>query len=162
MLSKIEYVYGKDKAGKVQLLGAKVYSFNGDGFQFKEFYVGQSYSISELSSNAELASSIGINDIEILKSRVDSCDATGVIYFPQIGKYELLESGDTVLPFESTEKVESTLSEVIAPFRENTISREVLDDYVNGLRTRYSYVDQEDSRSELCDLPLSRQRISAR
>lgn len=159
MLSKIEYVYGKDKSNEVQLLGAKVFSFDGEGVQNREFYVGQSYTIDEVCSDIELASSIGVRDINVLKRRIEACDAVGVIYFPQVEKYEFLEAGDTVLPYDSQMTVQDTLEQVIAPFRENTTSKEALIDYVNQ---KYGYLDPEDSRSELCDLPLARQKVSAR
>ena len=73
MLSKIEYVYGKDKNDEVQLLGAKVFTFDGVDVQTREFYVGVSYSVEELCSNKELANSIGIRDVE--SSRLESSES---------------------------------------------------------------------------------------
>ena len=73
MLSKIEYVYGKDKNDEVQLLGAKVFSFDGEDVNIREFYVGISYSVEELCSNINLANSIGIKDVASLRRRAESC-----------------------------------------------------------------------------------------
>ena len=159
MLSKIEYVYGKDKNGEVQLLGAKVFSFDGEDIQDKEFYVGESYSVSELCSNIELAKKIGITNVSLLKGRAESINSIGIIYFPQAQRYDFLEAGDTVLPYTKEISVEDTLENELAQYRENTISREELMDYVSD---KYQDVDPEDSRSELCGLPLSRQKVSAR
>lgn len=160
MLSKIEYVYDKDMVNnEVQLLGAKVYSFDGEDFHKKEFYVGVSYSLDEVCSNVELASSMGIYDIELFKRRVQACNAEGIIYFPQVGHYEFLEATDVVLPYTQKSDIEATLEKEIAPYRNNTISKDVLMDFLNK---KYGYIDSEDSRSELCGLPLSRQKVSAR
>ena len=82
MLSKIEYVYD-DKSGSRQLLGAKVFSFDGEGIQTLEFYVGVSLSVEELCSNIDLANSIGISDVNSLRRRSEAWNATRVIYFPQ-------------------------------------------------------------------------------
>ena len=157
MLSKIEYVYGKDKNDEVQLLGAKVFTFDGVDVQTREFYVGVSYSVEELCSNKELANSIGIRDVESLKRRVLACNAVGIIYFPQACRYDFLESSDTVIPYNS--EIEVALEEQLAPFRENTTTKEELMEYLDE---KYQYLDSEDSRRELYGLPLSRQKVSAR
>ena len=159
MLSKIEYVYGKDKANEVQLLGAKVFSFDGKDIQDREFYVGKSYSVDELCSNIELANSIGIKDLNLLSMRAKSINSTGIIYFPQTESYGFLGNKDIIVPYIENLSVEDTLEQAIAPFRENTLTREALMDYVNQL---YHDLDPENSLSELCDLPLSRQKVSAR
>ena len=159
MLSKIEYVYGKDKDGEVQLLGAKVFSFDGEDIQDKEFYVGESYSVNELCSNIELAKKIGIKNISLLRGRAESINSIGIIYFPQAQRYDFLEAGDTVLSYTKEISVEDTLEQAIAPFRENTLTREDLIDYINQ---KYQDIDPGNSLSELYDLPLSRQKVSAR
>lgn len=157
MLSKIEYVYGKDKNDEVQLLGAKVFSFDGEDVTRKEFYVGISYCVEELCSNINLANSIGIKDVASLRRRAESCEAVGIIYFPQAQRYDFLESSDTVIPYR--EDVEVALEETIAPFRNNTTTKEELIEYLDE---KYAYLDQEDSRRELYGLPLTRQNVSAR
>lgn len=159
MLSKIEYVYGKDKNDEVQLLGAKVFTFDGVGIQTREFYVGVSYSVEELCSNKDLANSIGVRDTNSLRRRVEACDAVGIIYFPQAERYDFLESSDTVIPYTPDVEIEVALEEKIAPFRENTTTKEELIEYLDE---KYQYLDSEDSRRELYGLPLSRQKISAR
>ena len=157
MLSKIEYVYDK---GKV-LLGAKVFSFNGEDIQSREFYVGESYSVNELCSNIELVKRIGIKNLELLKGRADAVNASGIIYFPQAKRYDFLEASDIVLPYEENTPVVETLETIIAPYRENTISR---DELMNFVSDKYHDIDPDDSRSELCDLPLFRhkQKVSTR
>lgn len=157
MLSKIEYVYGKNKDGEVQLLGAKVFSFDGEDIHVKEFYVGVSYSVEELCSNINLANSIGITDVNSLRRRAESCGAVGIIYFPQAQRYDFLENEDTVIPYR--EDVDVALEEKIAPFRNNTTTKEELIEYLDE---KFAYLDQEDSRRELYGLPLVRQHISAR
>ena len=157
MLSKIEYVYNKDKAGEVQLLGAKVFSFDGEDVFVKEFYVGESYSVEELCSNINLANSIGIKDVSNLKRKVDACNAVGIIYFPQAQRYDYLEANDGVIPY--TSEVKEALEEVIAPYRNNTTTKEEFMDYLSN---KYKYLDSEDSRVELNGLPLTRQKVSAR
>lgn len=157
MLSKIEYVYGKDSNNEVQLLGAKVFSFDGENISIREFYVGIPYSVEELCSNIYLANSIGIKDVASLKRRAESCEAVGIIYFPQAQRYDFLETRDTVIPYR--EDVEVALEEKIAPFRNNTTTKEELIDYLDE---KYAYLDQEDSRFELYGLPLTRQKVSAR
>lgn len=157
MLSKIEYVYGKDKNDKVQLLGAKVFSFDGEDIHVNEFYVGLSFSIDELCSNINLANSIGIKDVASLRRRAESCNAAGIIYFPQAQRYDFLESSDTVISYR--EDVEVALEETIAPFRNNTTTKEELIEYLDE---KYAYIDQDDPRRELYGLPLSRQNVSAR
>ena len=99
MLSKIEYVYGKDKANEVQLLGAKVFSFDGKNIQDREFYVGEFYSVDELCSDIELANSIGIKDINLLSVRAKSINSTGIVYFPQTKKYGFLGNNDIIVPY---------------------------------------------------------------
>lgn len=160
MLSKIEYVYEMDKInGEVQLLGAKVFSFDGEDFQKKEIYVGISYSLDEICSNAKLAASMGIEDIDLLIRRVKAFGAVGIIYFPQARRYEFLEATDVVLPYTLESNIEETLEQELAPYRNNTISQDTLRDYVDK---KYGYIDSEDSLSELYGLPLSRQKVSAR
>ncbi len=159
MLSKIEYVYGKDKANEVQLLGAKVFSFDGKNIQDREFYVGEFYSVDELCSDIELANSIGIKDINLLSVRAKSINSTGIVYFPQTGNYGFLGNNDIIVPYVKDLSVEDTLEQAIAPFRENTLTREDLIDYINQ---KYQDIDPGNSLSELYDLPLSRQKVSAR
>lgn len=157
MLSKIEYVYGKDKNDEVQLLGAKIFSFDGEGVQTSEFYVGISYSVEELCSNINLANSIGISDVNILRKRAESCNVSRIIYFPQAQRYDFLESKDVVIPY--SDDVATALEETIAPFRKDTMTKEALIEY---LEKKYAYLDQEDSLCELYGLPLTRQKVSAR
>ena len=159
MLSKIEYVYGKDKANEVHLLGAKVFSFDGKNIQDREFYVGEFYSVDELCSDIELANSIGIKDINLLSVRAKSINSTGIVYFPQTKKYGFLGNNDIIVPYVKDLSVEDTLEQAIAPFRENTLTREDLIDYINQ---KYQDIDPGNSLSELYDLPLSRQKVSAR
>lgn len=158
MLSKIEYVYGKDKTDEVQLLGAKVFSFNGVGIQSKEFYVGISYNIDEVCSDINLANSIGIANVESLKRKFMTYNAAGIIYFPQANRYDLLEADDTVIPFQNDLTVEEVLEENLAPFRKNTTTKEAYLDYIN---VYYGDLDPEDPRREFLGLPLSR-KVSAR
>ena len=55
--------------------------------------------------------------------------------------------------------LEVALEEQLAPFRENTTTKEELMEYLDE---KYQYLDSEDSRRELYGLPLSRQKVSAR
>lgn len=158
MLSKIEYVYD-DKSGSRQLLGAKVFSFDGEGIQTLEFYVGVSLSVEELCSNIDLANSIGISDVNSLRRRSEAWNATRVIYFPQTQKWEFLESSDIIIPYQDDVSVEETLEEQIASYRNNTTTKEALMEYLDA---KFEYLDPEDSLRELYGLPLSRQKISAR
>lgn len=159
MLSKIEYVYDKDKEKEVQLLGARVISFDGENINKQEFYVGISYNIEELFNNTDLVESLGINDLNSLKRRMESCNALGIVYFPQIQKFHFLESDDIILPYQNDITVEEVLEETIAPFRENTMTKEDLKNYVDQ---KFSLLSPDDARRELHGLPLSKHKISAR
>lgn len=98
MLYSIQYVYGKDKKEKNVLEGAKVISFDGQKAYVQEIYVGLEFTLEDILENKINRNAIGVKNLDVFKSKYEKLGATGVIYFPEIDKYEFLEAGDIVIP----------------------------------------------------------------
>jgi hypothetical protein len=156
MLYSIQYVYGKDKKEKNVLEGAKVISFDGQKAYVQEIYVGLEFALeNKINRNA-----IGVKNLDVFKSKYEKLGATGVIYFPEIDKYEFLEAGDIVIPWVSHENVEKSLEEALKPYRKLATDK-VVKQRVAAKKAYVESLDPEDALVELSGLSLQR-HVSSR
>ena len=157
MLYSIQYVYDKDKTEKSILEGAKIISFDGRNTLIQEVYVGLEFSLEDILDNPVNAQAIGVKNLEIFKSKFEKLGASGVIYFPEVDKYEFLEEGDIVIPWISHDSVLDSLETVLQPYKKSATEKvveEKIASYVNRLGA-------ENPLVELNGLSLNR-RISNR
>ena len=152
LVNKVRYVYDNNK-----LLGIKLISFDGFRISSKEYYVGFAYSLNEIMASRELADSLGITNINNFICRFFSCNAIGVVYFPQTGTFSFLESNDSVITWSSDLDVKYTLDDLIASLGVSFVEeKEFLDNVEN-------VYEPENSMSELMDIPtLKRSPISSK
>ena len=108
MLYSIQYVYDKDSRNKKTLIGAKVLGFDGDKTFLQEIYVGMKFTLEDITENKINADAIGVTNTDILKTRYENLNASGIIYFPELNRYEFLGENDIVIPWISSELVAST------------------------------------------------------
>lgn len=156
MVSKIDYVYDYDKSNKTKLIGAKVSTV--DGFTVKSFgyYVGLSLNINDIINNPSIQEKLGVKNIASFERNYYACDAAGVIYFPQTGKYGFLEGNDTVIDYPEDKSIEEAIDAMVVPFREMEVSSEEFKEHLE-----YTF-DVDDPMVELLDLPCTRTRISTK
>lgn len=109
MVSKIDFIYDIGKSKKQQLIGAKQTTINGDEVKRQEYYVGLKLDINDILLNNSIKSYLGIHSSDIFMAKYNALRASGIIYFPQTGKYEFLEETDIVIDYEETTPVEETL-----------------------------------------------------
>ena len=109
MVSKIDFIYDVDRSKKQQLIGAKQTTINGDEVKRQEYYVGLKLDINDILLNNSIKSYLGIHSSDIFMAKYNALRASGIIYFPQTGKYEFLEETDIVIDYEETTPVEETL-----------------------------------------------------
>ena len=106
--SFISEVRSEIKKEKNVLEGAKVISFDGQKAYVQEIYVGLEFTLEDILENKINRNAIGVKNLDVFKSKYEKLGATGVIYFPEIDKYEFLEAGDIVIPWVSHENVEKS------------------------------------------------------
>ncbi len=109
MVSKIDFIYDVDRSKKQQLIGAKQTTINGEEVKRQEYYVGLKLDINDILLNNSIKSYLGIHSSDIFMAKYNALRASGIIYFPQTGKYEFLEETDIVIDYEETTPVEETL-----------------------------------------------------
>ena len=109
MVSKIDFIYDVDGSKKQQLIGAKQTTINGEEVKRQEYYVGLKLDINDILLNNSIKSYLGIHSSDIFMAKYNALRASGIIYFPQTGKYEFLEETDIVIDYEETTPVEETL-----------------------------------------------------
>lgn len=109
MVSKIDFIYDVDRSKKQQLIGAKQTTINGDEVKRQEYYVGLKLDINDILLNNSIKSYLGIHSSDIFMAKYNALRASGIIYFPQTGKYEFLEETDIVIDYKETTPVEETL-----------------------------------------------------
>ena len=174
MLYSIQYVYGKDKKEKNVLEGAKVISFDGQKAYVQEIYVGLEFTLEDILEKIDGAgdvkvmilenkinrNAIGVKNLDVFKSKYEKLGATGVIYFPEIDKYEFLEAGDIVIPWVSHENVEKSLEEALKPYRKLATDK-VVKQRVAAKKAYVESLDPEDALVELSGLSLQR-HVSSR
>ena len=141
MVSKIDFIYDVDRSKKQQLIGAKQTTINGDEVKRQEYYVGLKLDINDILLNNSIKSYLGIHSSDIFMAKYNALRASGIIYFPQTGKYEFLEETDIVIDYEETTPVEETLK--------------------NALITQ-QISEEELAEVENKDLSYSRTRISSK
>ena len=156
----VQYVYGKDKKEKNVLEGAKVISFDGQKAYVQEIYVGLEFTLEDILENKINRNAIGVKNLDVFKSKYEKLGATGVIYFPEIDKYEFLEAGDIVIPWVSHENVEKSLEEALKPYRKLATDK-VVKQRVVAKKAYVESLDPEDALVELSGLSLQRQ-VSSR
>ena len=103
---------------------------------------------------------IGVKNLDVFKSKYEKLGATGVIYFPEIDKYEFLEAGDIVIPWVSHENVEKSLEEALKPYRKLATDK-VVKQRVAAKKAYVESLDPEDALVELSGLSLQR-HVSSR
>ena len=155
MLYSIQYVYGKDSRGKKTLIGAKVLGFDGDKTFLQEIYVGMKFTLEDITENKINADAIGVTNLDILKTRYKNLNAAGIVYFPELERYEFLEEGDIVIPWISAELVASALEDALQPYK-NKATDKVVREKVAARRAYVESLDPEDPMVELNGLSLSR------
>ena len=160
MLYSIQYVYGKDKKEKNVLEGAIVISFDGQKAYVQEIYVGLEFTLEDILENKINRNAIGVKNLDVFKSKYEKLGATGVIYFPEIDKYEFLEAGDIVIPWVSHENVEKSLEEALKPYRKLATDK-VVKQRVAAKKAYVESLDPEDALVELSGLSLQR-HVSSR
>ena len=121
-ISTFKYVYDSDENGNQQLLGVEIASFNNICIRNAEYYVGFELDINDVVNNKVNADILGIDDLEKFKRYYYSARATGIVFFPQTGKYSYLERGDTVIHWDGNDKIESQLEEKIIPYKNQLVS----------------------------------------
>lgn len=141
MVSKIDFIYDVDRSKKQQLIGAKQTTINGEEVKRQEYYVGLKLDINDILLNNSIKSYLGIHSSDIFMAKYNALKASGIIYFPQTGKYEFLEETDIVIDYEETTPVEETLK--------------------NALITQ-QISEEELAEVENKDLSYSRTRISSK
>lgn len=141
MVSKIDFIYDVDRSKKQQLIGAKQTTINGEEVKRQEYYVGLKLDINDILLNNSIKSYLGIHSSDIFMAKYNALRASGIIYFPQTGKYEFLEETDIVIDYEETTPVEETLK--------------------NALITQ-QISEEELAEVENKDLSYSRTRISSK
>ena len=141
MVSKIDFIYDVDRSKKQQLIGAKQTTINGEEVKRQEYYVGLKLDINDILLNNSIKSCLGIHSSDIFMTKYNALRASGIIYFPQTGKYEFLEETDIVIDYEETTPVEETLK--------------------NALITQ-QISEEELAEVENKDLSYSRTRISSK
>ena len=141
MVSKIDFIYDVDRSKKQQLIGAKQTTLNGEEVKRQEYYVGLKLDINDILLNNSIKSYLGIHSSDIFMAKYNALKASGIIYFPQTGKYEFLEETDIVIDYEETTPVEETLK--------------------NALITQ-QISEEELAEVENKDLSYSRTRISSK
>ena len=160
MLYSIEYVTDKDKNEKEVLKGAKIFGFNGEDISVKEVYVGLKYNLEEILGNEIIAKFLGINNLDVFKAKYEKVGATGVIYFPELNKYEYLEEGDVVIPFVNSRLVKDSLDKVLRPYKKAATNR-IVKQKLEAKKVCREDLDPADPLIELKDLSLSR-HVSSR
>ena len=103
---------------------------------------------------------IGVKNLDVFKSKYEKLGATGVIYFPEIDKYEFLEAGDIVIPWVSHENVEKSLEEALKPYRKLATDK-VVKQRMAAKKAYVESLDPEDALVELSGLSLQR-HVSSR
>ena len=134
--------------------------FNGEDISVKEVYVGLKYSLEEILNNEIIAKFLGINNLEIFKAKYEKVEAIGVIYFPELNKYEYLEEGDVVIPFVNSRLVKDSLDKVLRPYKKAATNR-IVKQKLEAKKVCREDLDPADPLIELKDLSLSR-HVSSR
>ena len=160
MLYNIQYVYGKNKNEEKKLIGAKVLGFDGNKTYIQEIYIGLEFSLEDITKNKINADAIGVNNINVMAARFENLNASGIIYFPELERYEFLEEGDIVIPWKSSELVASTLEEALQQYR-NKATDKVVEEKMAAKKAYVESLDPADPIVELNDLSL-RRRVSNR
>ena len=155
MLYNIQYVYGKNKNEEKTLIGAKVLEFDGEKTYVQEIYVGLEFSLEDIIENKINADAIGVTNLDILKTRYKNLNAAGIVYFPELERYEFLEEGDIVIPWISAELVASALEDALQPYK-NKATDKVVREKVAARRAYVESLDPEDPMVELNGLSLGR------
>ena len=151
----IQYVYGKNKNEEKKLIGARVVGFDGNKPYIQEIYVGLEFSLEDITKNKINADAIGVNNTSIIKAKYENLNASGIIYFPELERYEFLEEGDIVIPWRSTELVASTLEETLQQYT-NKATDKVVKEKMAARRAYVESLDPDDPMVELNGLSLSR------
>ena len=141
MVSKIDFIYDVDRSKKQQLIGAKQTTINGEEVKRQEYYVGLKLDINDILLNNSIKSYLGIHSSDIFMAKYNALRASGIIYFPQTGKYEFLEETDIVIDYEETTPVEETLKNAL----------------INQQKPEEDFTEEENK-----DLSYSRTRISSK
>ena len=155
MLYNIQYVYGKNKNEEKKLIGARVLGFDGNKTYIQEIYVGLEFSLEDITKNKINADAIGVNNTSIIKAKYENLNASGIIYFPELERYEFLEEGDLVIPWRSTELVASTLEEALQQYR-NKATDKVVKEKMAAKKAYVESLEPDDPMVELNGLSLSR------
>lgn len=160
MLYSIQYVYDKDKEGKKFLEGAKVIAFDGKKTYVREIYVGLEFTLEDILYNKINRSALGIKNVDLFKSKFERYQAKGIIYFPDLDKYEFLEENDEVIQWVSTDKVEEFLDNALQPYKE-LATDSIVKKTMEIRESLVKNLDPSDPLIELSDLSLRRQ-VSSR
>lgn len=160
MLYSIQYVYDKDSRCKKTLIGAKVLGFDGDKTFLQEIYVGIKFTLEDITENKINADAIGVSNTDILKTRYENLNASGIIYFPELNRYEFLGENDIVIPWISSELVASTLENALQSYRNKTTDK-VVKEKMAAKKAYVESLDPADPMVELNGLSL-RRRVSNR
>lgn len=88
----VKYLYNSHLKDEQFLIGAKITFEEETGIRTQEIYVGTFYTMEEFLAVKE---TLGIKSSEEFIRKVFAQDAAaGIVYFPNIGKFGFLESGD--------------------------------------------------------------------
>ncbi len=156
MVSKINYVYEMDKSNEAQLIGAKVSTIDGAIVRTFEYYVGLKLDINDVINNTSIQEQLGVKNVARFERRYYASSASGIIYFPQTGKYGFLTASDIVIDYQDDLSVNEALDMMVAPYHEMEISSE---EFKEQLENTF---DIDDPMAELYDLPYTRTRISTK
>lgn len=154
MLNRIEYVYDKDKNERKQLLGAKVYQFDGSKTKVQEIYVGIKFVLEDLKNNINMSLFEGTT-YDRIKMKYDSVSAAGIIYFPQTENYAFLEDNDEVINWNGHDRTAGLLDKALEPYKE-LASDELLKAKIAKRKAYIETLDPDDPLVELSDYTLSR------
>ena len=133
-MQKINYIYGRSNQDTTILLGVeKQIQENGQNKKYG-FYYGIYLSLFDAIKNKEI---IGIENIATFLKKYEEYKASGIVFFPQIQSYGLLEENDAVVS--SLGELEQIASELEASISENHEAQ--------------TY-DADNALAELCDNPV--------
>jgi hypothetical protein len=150
VIKNIKYNYGIDEAGNKKLLGVVAMEYKDGDVVKHEAYVGIKYSLEDI-----LLMENFLDNKHIIKL-TNTCkllNASGIIFFPQVNEYAILEDKDVVLPYNTEENNVMTLQKFAKAYE--------ADLSVHSLG-HYDTLDDEDSLLELNDVVRTRVRPSER
>ena len=149
MENRYRFIRERDDNNQEHVLGVRIYTYNeGVIYRPHEIYVGYEFTLEDILYNEINRNGIGVKNLADFLRRYESSGATGIIFFPQTNSYGFLESGDSVINWESNLNIEDTLREAAASYTPTTKD-------VSSVSTVLEYLEPDDAMLELFDVPVT-------